>query len=73
MTYKSEVTLSNPNCVIVDEPRQFARAALASAELIVGQQENVAIGVVAVDNVADIKRQMEQSHAKVIITNSFIR
>ncbi|STY64533.1 EIIAB-Man [Mannheimia haemolytica] len=38
---------------------------MASAELIVGQQENVAaIGVVAVDNVADIKRQMEQTIAE---------
>ncbi|WP_240025251.1 PTS sugar transporter subunit IIA [Mannheimia haemolytica] len=57
--------MSNQIALLLMSHGSFARAALASAELIVGQQENVAaIGVVAVDNVADIKRQMEQTIAE---------
>lgn len=57
--------MSNQIALLLMSHGSFASAALASAELIVGQQENVAaIGVVAVDNVADIKQQMEQAIAE---------
>lgn len=57
--------MSNQIALLLMSHGGFASAAIASAELIVGRQENVAaIGVVAVDNVADIKSQMEQAIAE---------
>ncbi|MFA9488602.1 MULTISPECIES: PTS sugar transporter subunit IIA [unclassified Mannheimia] len=56
--------MSNQIALLLMSHGGFAGAAIASAELIVGSQENIAtIGVVAVDNVSEVKRQMEDAIA----------
>lgn len=56
---------------------EFAKSAIESAELIVGKQDNVAtLGIVAVDNVNEVKQQMldstlnlDTSHGLIILTD----